>query len=309
MSTPPNVCYRPLPTINVEVDGKQITVHHYRIQGFGTGMPPEGVDLDWPDSAFHRSISKDNTVKEAIQRIGWSCFDELYLIEQDCLPADHEKRMILLPFDTEHYSVNEHLLRIKDGGKSFRLLTHGSPAMATENQKSIQDVLQEKAQKREEREEPGVEKTLPEEGTPLGKSLQATGSAVIGGASLAGADGLNRAVTALARKVAVKLGFTEETVGHAAFNNVVGILAPFVLHFITENFPEIPGANILKPASEKAMEATSFRLVSQVMDQILPELGELQAQAQTLASLGALAPPREDDVVKETARVKERAFA
>lgn len=299
MSSVPNVSYYYDPEpLSVELGDRKITVHHYKIQR----PQPECVNFDWPDGACYWSISEDSTVKEAIQRIGLGGFDELYLIEQEYLPHDHNMRTILLPFDTNHYSVREHLLRIKHEGKSYRILPQGTPTMAMGNQKTLQDVLQEKAQRSEELPAPAKEET------PLGKSLQATGSAMIGGATLAGVDGLNRAVTALARKIAVKLGFSEETVGHAGFNNVVGILAPFVLHYVTEKFPEIPGANILKPASEKAMEAISYRLVSQVVDQVFPELVEIQAQAKTLASLGALTPPRED-VVEDTVQVKERVFA
>lgn len=138
---------------------------------------------------------------------------------------------------------------------------------------------------------------------PVTKAAQATGSAVLTGAQLAGAQRLNELVSQAVRRALVELGADESTLRSQTVDSVVKLVGPVVLHFICDRFGEaVPGSSVLKRGSELAMQATTFEVVLKVLSHF--DFSEIQQQAQ----YAALEAPKRD-LVEETMQVEcEKVF-
>lgn len=144
--------------------------------------------------------------------------------------------------------------------------------------------------------------TVAPEPKPVVKTAQATGSALLNGAQLAGANRLNALLSQTTRRLLIEAGMDPDMANSSLFDKSVKMLAPLVLHFACEHFGEaIPGAQAIQKGSEMAMQASTFEVLTPILNRMMPEVFAIREAAQELVeSPVALPEAQQEDRIQET---------
>ena len=138
---------------------------------------------------------------------------------------------------------------------------------------------------------------------PVVKAATGAVGAGLTGAQLAGAYKLNQLAAKVGKKVLVRLGVDVETANAEWLDKTLQAISPFVLYYVCEKF-NIPHADVIQRGAEKAMEASTFMLVSQALDMVGDDLFAIQEQAKMFVPSAALAAPPETDVIEEIVQAR-----
>jgi len=267
-----NLAYTIEKTLQVPLEGGTITVQPITLHG---GEEGHRYNFDWPGGAMVFPVDPKTGVKGLLEEKGysrWRMFNsdraKLIMLTQEHLPEDSIRHCVLVPFDIERYTIEVDLMSHLVNGERVVIPQRKTPR-------------------------------------PVVSTAQATGNAVLEGTKMAAAHKLNVVIAKAARKLAIKLGVSEDLVEKEAFGRVVEFLGPFVLHYASEQF-DLPGGAVIQKATEKAMEANAFQVATLVLSSVMPELATIREEAERFAG-HELPSASERNVVEEAAKVDAKA--